>query len=219
MSRWVDIPGWEGRYQISDDGCVRSLVGRRGEPVLPHKLKQRIDRYGYPVVCLRERPAKRIEYPTVHRLVATAFISNPENKPQVNHKNGIKTDNRVKNLEWCTNAENIQHAFDAGLISREAVSAGQKRRYEREEEREASSCRMKAKYADADYAAKMKEKHRNPKHRALMSELRSKQEPPTKGRKRINNGATEKMVLVAELDDYLQNGWVLGRTFHQRSGK
>ena len=52
-----------------------------------------------------------------------------------------------------------------------------------------------------------------------MRDLRSKQEPPTKGRKRINNGIQEKAVLVAELDDYLQSGWVLGRIFHQRSGK
>ena len=142
MSRWADIPGWEGRYQVSDDGYVRSLVGLRGKPAPPHELKQKIDRYGYPVVCLRERPKKRMVYPTVHRLVATAFLPSPDNKPQVNHKNGIKTDNRVENLEWSTNAENIQHAFDTGLISKKNVSAGQKRRYEREEEHRLSAARI-----------------------------------------------------------------------------
>lgn len=142
MSRWADIPGWEGRYQVSDDGYVRSLVGLHGKPAPPHELKQKLNHYGYPVVCLRERPAKRIEYPTVHRLVAIAFLPNPERKTQVNHINGIKTDNRVENLEWCTNAENIRHAFDNGLISKEAVSAGQKSRYEREEERRLSAVRM-----------------------------------------------------------------------------
>jgi hypothetical protein len=217
MSRWADIPGWEGRYEVSDDGRVRSLVGRCSNPVIPHELKQKIDRYGYPVVCLHCGQIKR--FPPVHRLVALAFLPNSDNKPQVNHKNGIKTDNRIENLEWSTNSENIRHAFDTGLISKENVCAGQKRRYERVEERMASSSRMKAKYANADYAARMKDNHQTPEHRALMSELRSKQEPPTKGRKRINNGAKEKMVLVAELDDYLRSGWVLGRIFHKRSGK
>ena len=62
---------------------------------------------GYKSVLIRDNGVERTVF--VHRIIATAFIPNPENKPQVNHKNGIKTDNRPSNLEWCTNQENCLH--------------------------------------------------------------------------------------------------------------
>jgi hypothetical protein len=86
-------------------------------------LKFQINRDGYLVVTLTNDLNKRITL-RIHRLMALAFISNPDNKPEVNHKNGIKTDNRLENLEWCTHAENIKHAWNTGLLKKD--SSGRK---------------------------------------------------------------------------------------------
>lgn len=74
------------------------------------KLKKRLSCYGYYDVALYKE--KKATHKLVHRLVAEAFIPNPENKPEVNHKNGIKTDNTVNNLEWCSTQENIRHSYN-----------------------------------------------------------------------------------------------------------
>lgn len=81
------------RYEVSDKGEVRTIATGR---IKAYK----VDRYGYAVVCLAE-DGKRT-YPTIHRLVAEAFIPNPDGLPQVNHKDENKLNNSVENLEWCT---------------------------------------------------------------------------------------------------------------------
>ena len=95
-------------YSVSNFGNVMSLNFRgNGKPNL---LKIRIHKSGYATV-------KILKWIRVHQLVAKAFIPNPENKKCVNHINGIKTDNRVENLEWCTHSENTLHAYRLNLMS------------------------------------------------------------------------------------------------------
>lgn len=99
---WKPVVGHETTYEVSSFGRVRS---RRGI------LKQRLDRRGYPVVTLCWG---RRRHMSVHRLVAEAFIPNPENKRTVNHKDSIKTNNIPDNLEWNTYSENLKHSYQHG---------------------------------------------------------------------------------------------------------
>ena len=116
---WKDIKGCEGRYQVSTLGRVRSLPryvnNHTGQLLVKGKiLKQRPDFKGYMRIDILDNNGKK-KYMGIHRLVAETFIDNPLNKPQVNHIDGIKSNNVVSNLEWVTNGENQKHAFRLGL--------------------------------------------------------------------------------------------------------
>ncbi len=97
---WKEVIGFESIYSVSDEGHV--LSHRRGRV-----LKPKTDKDGYLEYCLCVDNKRT--YRRGHRLVATAFIPNPHNKPEVNHKNTVKSDNSVDNLEWATAAENSIH--------------------------------------------------------------------------------------------------------------
>lgn len=119
MEEWKDIKGYEGFYEVSNTGKIRSLdhyIRQKNNSKKLHKgkiLNTWSDKIGYIVVGLNKYNKYKIK--KVHRLVAEAFIPNPENKSDVNHKDGNKANNCVNNLEWNTRAENMQHAYNTGL--------------------------------------------------------------------------------------------------------
>ncbi len=105
---WRDVPGYEGRYQVSNIGRVRSWVNNVGNRRKEPKALRLNTRRGYATIWLSWfGQGKRY---LVHRLVASAFMEKPRPDQQINHINGIKNDNTVGNLEWVTASENVQHA-------------------------------------------------------------------------------------------------------------
>ena len=111
---WRDIEDYVGLYQVSNFGRVRSL-GIRNKNANNERiklLKLSIVGIGYNMITLCNGKLKR---KLVHRLVAQAFIPNPNNYPIINHIDGNKLNNHVSNLEWCTQKQNVQHSFKNGL--------------------------------------------------------------------------------------------------------
>lgn len=121
---WKDICGYEGMYQISNLGNVKSLtrITYNKDGKIANRLEEKVMKLnstfgGYLQVSLRKNGTRKNV--RVHRLVAEYFIPNPDNKPEVNHKNRDVSDNSVDNLEWCTPKENMKHleinfGFDYG---------------------------------------------------------------------------------------------------------
>lgn len=110
---WKDIVGYENHYQVNELGQIRTLKNsslQKAGTILKSQINKK-NGYVYQMVY-KDGKQKLLR---VHRVVANAFLPNPNNLPQVNHKNGNKNDNRVQNLEWCTQEQNMLHAFKIGL--------------------------------------------------------------------------------------------------------
>jgi hypothetical protein len=106
IDEWRGVVGWEEFYEVSPTGLIRNKTTKKVR-------KHRVEKLGYCSVDLwNHNCMKRLK---VHRMVAMAYLSNPDNKPQVNHKDGNKENNSVDNLEWCTAKENSAHAYKKGL--------------------------------------------------------------------------------------------------------
>ncbi len=106
---WKDVAGFEGLYEVSNLGRVKSIPREKTKGGL---LKQYVDRYGYMKIVLYKNGNPH--YFTVHRLVAIAFIPNPEGKKTVDHIDCNTKNNIVSNLRWCTNKENLYHSHELG---------------------------------------------------------------------------------------------------------
>jgi hypothetical protein len=120
---WKEIPDTDGLYFANENGQIKSSDRWRNTKNQYSKskyirhgkiLKPVLNSHGYYCVTIKYLNGSQ-KVMTVHRLIAKTFLPNPDNKPQINHIDGIKTNNCVSNLEWCTASENIHHAFSTGL--------------------------------------------------------------------------------------------------------
>jgi hypothetical protein len=119
LELWVDVIGYKGEYQLSNKGRLRSperVVFYKNGRKRTYPYREQtvfINTSGYPSVGLSKNKKQRQWL--LHRLLAIHFKPNPDNKPFINHINGVKTDFSLSNIEWCTHVENCKHAFSIGL--------------------------------------------------------------------------------------------------------
>ncbi len=123
---WKPIPNFEGYYEASNMGRIKSLdrtiekpdkkTGKINYMTRRGKIFKIRFKHNRRYMTIRLSKNRHVLSTPVHRIIAMTFIPNPNNKPQVNHINGIKTDNRVENLSWVNNSENVLHAIDSGLM-------------------------------------------------------------------------------------------------------
>lgn len=122
---WMDMIGFEGRYQVSNHGRIRSIVTNHGkyqEKIKTARIRSAKCNYLYVQLFIKDKA----HHEAVHRAVAKAFVPNPEDKPMVNHIDGVKLNNNASNLEWVTCSENHKHAYTSGLHTSDGTVTGLK---------------------------------------------------------------------------------------------
>lgn len=143
MHMWKPVPAFQGLYEVSNTGQVRSVErtvqckssnGTVSRLYKSQLLKPQLNKKGYLKIKLyRTKSDWKMFF--VHRIVAAAFLDNPKNLPQVNHKDGDKCNNAASNLEWITNADNMRHAFVTGVRRNESGIAAANARLTEEQVR------------------------------------------------------------------------------------
>lgn len=213
METWKDVKGYEGHYQVSSCGRVKSVKRayktKKSWKTVPERIRIAVKTHGY-LYCVLWKDGKHERF-AIHRMVADAFLENPEGLPVVNHKDGNKENNNVSNLEWCTHSENSYHAFRTGLRKPYNMSGEHNPMY--------------GKHQSASAKEKIAEVHRGRKHteeaRKKMSlrktgvrfteehkrNLAASVSKAKKGARKMTDGNVKRFIRASEIDEYLKNGW------------
>ena len=209
--QWLDVAGYEGFYQVSNLGRVKTV--QRYEPkrkrIIQEKIRTLVAVHGY-LNCELWKEGKHKRY-AVHRLVATAFIPNPEGKPQVNHLDGDKSNNSVTNLEWCTASENEYHANETQL-KRAYDRSGDKNPMYGKHHTEQAKQLIKAVHVGLKHTeetkTKMSKAHKGRKFTNEHKVNIGKSLSETKmGMRKMTNGNEVRFVLRDDIPQRLKEGW------------
>lgn len=213
MERWKDVKGYEGYYKVSDAGRIKSLERtyktKKSFRVIPERFRTLTDVHGY-LYCELWKDGEHQRF-AVHRLVATAFIPNPDGLPQVNHLDGNKHNNNVFNLEWCNQSRNNKHAFDMGLKSPYNRNGASNPMYGRTQS-ESAKAKIAAVHRGLKHTTEAKQKMSKAHSGVKFSEAHKRNlsesiKNAKRGIRRITKDGKIKFVKPEELDTYLSNGW------------